>query len=181
MGSTDVLPLSEVIKQADKVICLQLKKGLKHERKDPLDVGDICTLSTQGLRNMYFKHLPVIITTVSGKEEMLRYSIAAKQGLRGTFGWNDLQYRKNYNGQILGFNVEEEGFKKSLSLQDVCNKEALNTYYNCTGDCSNNALCSCEAAGMFSTSLCHSGRGKNKKCTMLDDLCCSGSDEDDSE
>ena len=34
------------MKQADKVNKLRMKKGLKHERKDPLDVGDICTVST---------------------------------------------------------------------------------------------------------------------------------------
>jgi hypothetical protein len=50
----------------------------------------------QGLRKVCFKHLPVIITVVSSKEEMLRYSIAMKQGhIRGTFGRKDLKYRKN--------------------------------------------------------------------------------------
>ena len=81
-----------------------MKKGLKHERKDPLDVGDICTVSTQGLRKVYFKNLPVTITAVSRKEDLLRYSIATKQGhIRGTNGRKDLQYRKDYNDQILHF------------------------------------------------------------------------------
>ncbi len=74
--------------------------------------------------------------------------------------------------------MEVEGFKKNVSLQEAGNAVALNTHCNCTGDCSNNAWCCSKAAGTFCTSLCHSGIGKNKKCTLLDDLCCSGSDED---
>jgi hypothetical protein len=170
------------MKQADKVNKLRMKNGLKHERKDPLDVGDICTVSTQGLKKVYFPHLPVIITAVSYKGETKRYSVATKQGhIRGTYGRKDLQYRKNYNGHILGFNVEAEGFKRNLSLQETYNEVALNTHCNCKGDCSNYARCSWGAAGTFCTSLRHSGRGKNKQCTLLDDLCCSGSDEDYSE
>jgi hypothetical protein len=61
------------IKQAEKVNRLQSKKVLKHDRKDPLEVGDICTVSTQGLKKVYFPYLPVIITTVSNKGETKRY------------------------------------------------------------------------------------------------------------
>ena len=58
-----------------------------------MEVGDVCTMSTQGLKKVYFKHLPVIITTRTSKEEALRYTVATKQGhIRGTFGRKDLQY-----------------------------------------------------------------------------------------
>lgn len=165
------------MKQAEKMNRLRSKKGLQHERRDPLEVGDICTVSMQGLKKVYFPYLPVIITTVTNKEEIKRYSVATKQGhIRGTYGRKDLQYRKNYNGKILGFNVDKPGFKK-ISLQEACNEIALNAQCNCTGNCSTIAWCSRKAAGTFCTSLCHSGSGKCKKCILLDDLCCSGLDQ----
>jgi hypothetical protein len=36
------------VKQAEKVNRLRRTKGTKHSRKDLLEVGDICTVSTQG-------------------------------------------------------------------------------------------------------------------------------------
>jgi hypothetical protein len=32
-----------------------------------LEIGDICTVSTQGLKKIYFPYLPVMITTVNNK------------------------------------------------------------------------------------------------------------------
>jgi hypothetical protein len=91
---------------------------------------------------------------------------------------DDLIHHKNYTAQILNYSTEVEGFKKNLSLQKACDELALGTSCNCSGDCSKNARCSCKAAGTFCTSLCHSGRGKNRKCTLLEDLCCSEPDDD---
>jgi hypothetical protein len=116
------------------------------------------------------------------KGDVTKYTVASKFGyLRGIFVRRDLSHRKNYTAAILNLDPEVDGFKKSLSLQDACNELALGVTYNCTGDCSTISRCSCKAAGTFCTSLCHSGRGKNKKCTLFNDLCCSGSDNSDSE
>ncbi len=57
--------------------------------------------------------------------------------------------------------MEEQGFKKNLSLQEACNEVALNTLCNCIGDCSTNGQCSCKVAGTFCTLLCNSEGGKN--------------------
>ncbi len=106
------------IKQAEQASRIQNKKIIKHARKDPLEVGDLCTVSTQGLKKLYFPYLPVIITTVTNKGETKRYSVATKQGpIRGTHRRCDLPYRKNYNGEILGFSVDKPGFKKNYRFK----------------------------------------------------------------
>jgi hypothetical protein len=38
------------VKQAEKVKRLRRTKASKYRRKDPLEVGDICTVLTQGLK-----------------------------------------------------------------------------------------------------------------------------------
>jgi len=167
------------LKQAKKVNELRRKKAGKLKRKENLEIGDICTVSTQGLKKIYFPYLPVMITAVSNKGDCRVYSVASKHGyIRGTFMRDNLQHHKNYTAEILNFSTELDGFKKNLSLQNACDEVALGTSCNCSGDCSKIAHCSCKAAGTFCTSLCHSGRGKNKKCTLLEDLCCSEGDYD---
>jgi hypothetical protein len=167
-------------KQAEKVNALRRKKVGALQRKEILDVGDICTVSTQFLKKTYFPYLPVMITAVNTKPgDVNVYNVASKHGyIRGTFMRDDLIHHKNYTAQILNYSTEVEGFKKNLSLQKACDELALGTSCNCSGDCSKNARCSCKAAGTFCTSLCHSGRGKNRKCTLLEDLCCSEPDDD---
>ncbi len=170
------------VKQVEKVNRLRRMKAAKYSRKDPIAVGDICTVSTQGLKKVSFPHLPVLITGTSMKGDVTKYTVASKFGyLRGTFVRRDLSHRKNYTVPILNLDPEVDGLKENLSLQDACNELALGVTGNCSGDCSSISCCSCKAAGTFCTSLCHSGRGKNKKCTLLNDLCCSGSDNSESE
>jgi hypothetical protein len=50
------------VKQAEKANRLRRTKAVKYSRKDPLEVGDICTVSTQGLKKIYVPHLPVFVT-----------------------------------------------------------------------------------------------------------------------
>ena len=52
-------------KQAAKVNKMQKKKANAGEIKDPLDIGDICTISTDDLKEKYFPYLPVLITGVT--------------------------------------------------------------------------------------------------------------------
>jgi hypothetical protein len=111
-----------------------------------------------------------MITAVNNKRDYKVYTVASKHRyIRGMFVRDDLNHHKNYTAQILNLSTDIEGLKKNLSLQNACDEVALGTSCNCSGDCSKIAHCSCKAAGTFCTSLCHSGRGKNKKCTLLKD------------
>ncbi len=72
------------VKQAEKVNRLKRTKAMKYSRKDPLKVGDICTISTQGSRKIYFSHLPVLVTGISVKGDVKKSTVASKNGyLRG--------------------------------------------------------------------------------------------------
>jgi hypothetical protein len=52
--------------------------ALKLNRKDPLDMGDICTISMSGLKKVHFPHFPVMITNVSLQGNLKVYTIASK-------------------------------------------------------------------------------------------------------
>jgi hypothetical protein len=60
------------IKQTISVNKMQKKKV--EDEDYPLEVGDICTLSTESLKMIYFKFLPVLVTglTTTGKEQNTR-------------------------------------------------------------------------------------------------------------
>jgi hypothetical protein len=47
-------------KQAAKVNKMRKKKTNAEEFKDPLEIGDICTISTNELKTKYFPYLPVL-------------------------------------------------------------------------------------------------------------------------
>ncbi len=81
-------------------------KASKYSRKDSLEVGDICTVSTQGLKKVYFPHLPVLVTGTSVKGDVTKYTVASKYGyLRGTFVRKDLSHRKYYIAAILNLRI----------------------------------------------------------------------------
>ncbi len=99
-------------KQAEKGNRLRRVKGIKYSRKDQLEVGDICTVSTQGLRKIYFPHLPVSVTGTSMKGEVTKRAVASKYGyLRGTFVLRDTSHRKKYTASILNLDLEVDGLK----------------------------------------------------------------------
>jgi hypothetical protein len=52
-------------KQAAKVNKMQKKKANAGEFKDPLDIGDICAISTDDFKKKYIPYLPVLITGVT--------------------------------------------------------------------------------------------------------------------
>jgi hypothetical protein len=92
----------EKLKQAKKVHELRRKKAGKLKWKEILEIGDICTVSTQGLKKIYFPYLPVMITAVNNKGDLKVYIMASKHGyIRGTFIRDDLNHHKNYRAQIL--------------------------------------------------------------------------------
>jgi hypothetical protein len=66
------------VKQAEKVNRLRRTKASNYIRKDPLEVGDICTVSTQGIRKVYYPHLPVLVTGTSMKGDVTKYTLASK-------------------------------------------------------------------------------------------------------
>jgi hypothetical protein len=66
------------LKQAEKVNKHRQVNALKLNRKDPLDMGDICTISMSGLKKVHFPHFPVMITNVSLQGNLKVYTIASK-------------------------------------------------------------------------------------------------------
>ncbi len=67
------------LKQAEKVNALRKKVG-KLQQKEILELGDICTVSTQGLKKTYFPYLPVMIKAVNNKGDVKVYNVASKHG-----------------------------------------------------------------------------------------------------
>jgi hypothetical protein len=124
------------------------------------------------------KYLPVMVTSISEKNKMIKYCVACKEGyLEGNYGRNELMHCKKYTSKILQIHPNTPNFKNDLTIQDAC-KSFLNlASCNCKGDCSNTSQCSCKLAGVFCTSLCHKGRGGNNKRTLFHDLECSTSDD----
>jgi hypothetical protein len=59
------------IKQAISVNKMQTKKVEDDDYKDILEIGDLCTLSTESLKKICFKFLPVLVTgvTTTGQEQ----------------------------------------------------------------------------------------------------------------
>jgi hypothetical protein len=92
------------VKQAEKVNRRRVK--LSKDRKDPLEVGDICTVSTAGVKKAPFKYLPVMITSVDSDKNTVQYCVGCKDGtLNVKFGRNDLMHRKKYTNDILQINL----------------------------------------------------------------------------
>jgi hypothetical protein len=165
------------IKQAGQVNLGRAK--LSKDRKDPLEVGDICTVSTTYVKKAPIKYLPVMVTSISERNKTIKYCVACKEGhLQGNYGRNELMHRRKYTSEILRIDPNTPNFKKNLTIQDACKSFFNVTSCNCKGDCSNTSRCSCKLAGVFCTSLCHKGRGGNNKCTLFHDLECSTSDDE---
>jgi hypothetical protein len=79
------------IKQAEKVNIGRAK--LSKDRKDPLEAGDICTISTANVKKAPFKFLPVMVTLICQKHEAMKYCVSCKEGhLDGSYGRNDLMH-----------------------------------------------------------------------------------------
>jgi hypothetical protein len=92
------------IKQAISVKKMQKKKVEDEDYKDPLEVGYICTLSTESLNKIYFKFLPVLVTgvTTTMKGKGTKYLIASKQGhIKGSFSMGQLHCREQSTAEML--------------------------------------------------------------------------------
>jgi hypothetical protein len=86
-----------------------------------LEVGDICTLSNESLKKIYFKFLPVLVkgVTTAMKCNGTKYLVASKhQHIKGSFSRGQLHYREQYTVKMLQINTEVQVFKK-LSLQEA--------------------------------------------------------------
>jgi hypothetical protein len=167
------LVLDAKIKTARAVNASRKKKAeaIGMENKE-LEVNDVCTLRLEGVIKSTFRHLPVLVTEVMNKGKSTKYKLATKHGfLKGTFSNDQLDYRKNYTGDILQIKPLELDTEKELSVQQAATAFGGHACCNCQGDCSKISRCSCKAAGTFCTSLCHRGRGGNKQCTLFSDLC----------
>jgi hypothetical protein len=157
-------------KQAAKNKMRKNKANAK-ELKDPLEKGDICTISTNDLKTKYFPYLPVLITGVIMGCHAIKYSVASRHGyLKGHFDRQDLKYREHLNAEIEHIDTEVDGFRQKLSLQEACDELAVGCICHCRGDCAKNSRCTCKSSGSFCTNLCHKGRGNNTKCTLLHEL-----------
>jgi hypothetical protein len=86
---------------------------------------------------------------------------------------------KKYTKEILRIDPTIEDFQTGLSLQQACREFNNLTGCNCVTDCSLAARCPCKVAGVYCTTLCHKGRGKNKFCSLFADLCCAEEEQED--
>jgi len=169
------------VKQANRVNELRARKS-SGKIKSPLEEEDICTISIPKTIKSSVKNLPVMVTAAVPKRDGIRYKVCSKHGhLTGTFSRSEVAYRKNYSKEILKIDPSIEDFKSKLSLQQACQEFGNLTGCNCVTDCSVAARCSCKVAGIYCTTLCHKGRGKNKCCTLFADLCCREEEEDEDE
>ncbi len=128
------------------------------------------------------KNLPVMVAAAVMKRDGTCYKMCSKHGrLSGTFSRAEVAYRKNYSKEILRIDPTIEDFQTELSLQQACREFNNLTGCNCVTDCSLAARCSCKGTGMYCTTLCHEGRGKNKFCTLFADLFCAEEEQEDTE
>jgi hypothetical protein len=103
------------LKQAEKVNKLRKQNAWKLSRKDPLEVGDICTRSTEGLKKVYFPRLPVMMTDIHAIWANTVYIVASKYGyLREMWTWNDVVHQKNYTAEILWLDTTR------VDLREAC-------------------------------------------------------------
>ncbi len=144
------------IKQAEKVNIGRAK--FSKDRKDPLEVGDICTVSTSYVKKAPIKYLPVMVTWISEKNKTIKYCVACQEGhLQGNYGRNELMHHRKYTNEILPIDPNTPNFKNNLTIQDACKSFFNVTSCNGKGDCSYMSQCSCKLAGVFCTLLCHKG------------------------
>ena len=118
-------------KQAVKVNKMRKKKANAEELKDPLEIGDICTISTDDLKKKYFPYLPVVITGIVKGHHTNKYSVAARHGyIKGYFDRQDLKYREQLNTEIVHIDTEVDGIKEKLSLPGLLNLFKTNYCYH---------------------------------------------------
>jgi hypothetical protein len=123
------------IKKAEQVNIGRAK--FSKDRKDPLEVGDIGTISTSYVKKAPIKYLPVMVTSIIEKNQTIKYCMACKEGhLQGNYGRNELMHHRKYTSKILRIDPNTPNFKKTLTIQDACKSFFNVTSCNCKGDCS---------------------------------------------
>jgi hypothetical protein len=101
---------------------MRKKKVEDDEYKDPLEVDIICTLSTESVKKIFLKFLPVLVTGVATtmKWNETKYLVATKHGhIKGSFSRGQLHYREQFTAEMLQINTEVEGFKKALLVRSL--------------------------------------------------------------
>lgn len=126
-----------------------------------------------------FKHLLAMITPLIQQRTQYKYKICTQhRNLEASYGSNQLNFHKHYTAAIVRRNLESEGFKNGLTIEEAYNEYNHCTICKCNGECATNSWCSCKATGFYCISLYHKVRGKNKKCTLNADLKSSEEDYD---
>ena len=164
--------LNAKIKTAVAVNESRRKKAANIKVKE-LEINDVCTLKLDSNIKCTFRNLPVLVTEVIRSKGMNhKYKIASKHGfIKGTFLAKQLTYHEGYNSEIIQIFPAELDKSKPISIQQACTTFGGHASCTCKGDCSKSSRCSCKAAGVFCTTLCHKGRGANQKCTLFSEFC----------
>ena len=91
----------------------------------------------EGVIKAPFRHLPLLVAEGLNKGKSTKYKLATKHGfLKGTFSNDQLDYRKNYTGDILQIKPSELDTEKELSVQQAATAFGGHACCNCQGDCS---------------------------------------------
>jgi hypothetical protein len=146
-----------------------LKKIANLDRKQILDIEDICTLTLDKNIKSVIKHVPVMITdTIPASGNQVRYEICTMHGyLAGTFHRSQLVHRAGFTSTIMNINTNEDEFMKDLAVADAARHFKNCTGCSCTKNCAVMSRCSCRKVGLFCTTARHKGRGRNQRCKLL--------------
>ena len=142
--------------------------------KENLEVGDICNIKVEGnIRAATDQpNIPVMVTAViCAPTKASRYAVATKDGyLKQKYYRQDLLHFPNLTKEIMGIDVDKEGFKRELTVQSASamfNVLGGSAFCGCIkNDCRTSSRCICKQLGRLCSSKCHKGRGNNLKCTM---------------
>jgi hypothetical protein len=77
----------------------------------------------------------------------------------------------------MNIDTSQDGFVKDLAIGDAARHFKNCTGCSCTKNCDIMSRCSCRKVGLYCTTACHKGRGRNQRCKLypppVDDTQCT--------
>ena len=148
------------------------------EYKEVLAVDDICLIRIEGTTKAATDKgaICVKVTRVrpytSPKNGMsYRYRVCTRDGYIDKLQLrNTLEYQEQLTAEIMGIDETKEDFLTGLSVTEASKRYNVlggSSVCRCLTDCSKRASCSCRKLGIFCSTRCHGGRGKNLLCIMF--------------